>query len=120
MWVEVVTTGLAALAGGAVVVPAAESSPFGSVGRDWLAGELELDRIDPADGQTVRLKDGGLFRVIHLRGVSYDAKIQDQQDAMLQARANLQNQPGSLGRSEERRGGKEGVSTCRSRGSSFN
>src|SRR3546814_2598057 len=69
MWVEVVTTGLAALAGGAVVVPAAESSPFGSVGRDWLAGELELDRIDPADGQTVRLKDGGLFRVIHLREI---------------------------------------------------
>src|SRR3546814_2285239 len=49
MWVEVVTTGLAALAGGAVVVPAAESSPFGSVRSEEHTSELQsLMRISYA------------------------------------------------------------------------
>ncbi len=85
---EVLWTGAAALTAGALSVPAARNLFLGGVDTDWLAGELELDEIAP-DGHTVNVKSGVVFRVYRLRGVSYDAKILEQQARMLKGRSAL-------------------------------
>ena len=96
MWEQVILTGASALAASALSVPAARSWMLGTVDHDWLADELELDCID-ADRQTVRTKNKTLFRVFRLRGTSYDAKIQSQQEQMLKSRSALMHGLGSLG-----------------------
>lgn len=96
MWPEVIMTGMAATAAGVMVKPAARRFLLGRIEHDWLAGELDLDCIDP-DGCTVSLKSGTMFRVFRLRGASYDAKVQGQQNAMHQVRANLVHTLGELG-----------------------
>ena len=96
MWDQVLMTGIASAAAAALAVPAARSLMLGNVGQDWLAGELELDRIEP-DGQTVRLKSGVFLRVFHLRGTAYDAKVQNQQEQMLKGRAALIHALGERG-----------------------
>ena len=95
MWESALLTSTIAIAAGALAVPAARTMFLGDVEHDWLAGELSLDCIEP-DRQTVRVKDGLLFRVFQLRGASYDAKIQAQQDQMLKGREALMHATGSL------------------------
>lgn len=96
MWAEVFMTSLAALSVGAMAEPSARRLFLGDVTQDWLANELEIDGIDP-DLQTVRLKNGGMFRVFQIRGTSYDAKILPQQEQMLLGRAALHHALGKLG-----------------------
>lgn len=85
VWPHYLGMSVAAIAAGAMVVPAARRWVAGDVERDWLAGELELDRIDP-DGCTVFLKSGDCFRVFRLLGQSYDTKPMAQQDDLLAGR----------------------------------
>jgi len=85
MWGTVIATGAVALAAGALAVPTGRRLVLGSVQFDWLANELELDRIE-ADGATVRLKSGELFRVHRIAGVSYDAKVDQAQLNLLKVR----------------------------------
>ncbi len=75
-----------AVAAGMVSIPAARRFVFGSVHHDWLAGELDLDRIDP-DGFTVRCKSGSVLRVYRIGGQSYDTKPEGEQFALHERRA---------------------------------
>lgn len=96
MWLEVLLTGVSAIAIGALSIPASRKFMLGDIEHDWLASELELEAIEP-DNQTVRLKDGTYFRVFKMRGVSYDAKVQSQQEQMLKGREALIHALGSTG-----------------------
>ena len=96
MWEQVTATGIAALAAGALAVPATRRMLLGSVDQDWLANELEFDRIE-ADDATVRLKTGELFRVYRVQGISYDAKIDQVQQNLLKLRAAAFLALGDLG-----------------------
>jgi type IV secretion system protein VirB4 len=96
MWSELIITGTLASAAGALAVPAARNLMLGDVKKDWLAGELELDRID-ADQKTVLLKGDAVFRVFKFFGVAYDAKVMEQQELMLKGRAALLHSLGELG-----------------------
>ncbi|MBT4889879.1 MAG: type IV secretion system protein B4, partial [Rhodospirillales bacterium] len=89
-------TTLAASTAGALINPAARNFMLGSVEHDWLAGELDLDQIEP-DNHTVHLKSGAIFRAFKLQGVSYDAKERIEQDAMLKVRSSLFHYIGELG-----------------------
>jgi len=94
MWPEILLTSVSALATGALAVPAARKLMLGKEEHHWLANELEFDCIEP-DGSTVRLKDETFFRVFKIRGVSYDAKIMNQQEQMLKGRERLLHALGS-------------------------
>ena len=96
IWPDVIATGVMAALGGAVAVPAARRMVLGDVKQDWLQGELELDHI-AGDGCTVVSKDGALTRVWRLRGVSYDAKVEQEQFALLLGRQALLHQLGGKG-----------------------
>ena len=72
---------------GTVAVPALRRRAFGDVNADWLAGELELDRIDPTSA-TIHNKNGALTRVWRLEGTSYDAKLDQEQRALHVARTS--------------------------------
>lgn len=96
MWGEVVSTALAMAAGGALAVPAGRALLLGDVRQDWLCDELEFDCIEP-DNTTVRVKDGTFFRVFHLRGTAYDAKVLKQQEVLLKSRAALIHALGDKG-----------------------
>ena len=96
MWPELIITGTLASAAGGLAAPAARRWMLGDIKHDWLAGELELDRID-ADGQTVWLKGGTVFRVFRLKGVAYDAKVIEQQELMLKGRAAMLHGLGEQG-----------------------
>ena len=96
MWPELIITGTLASAAGAMAAPAARNFMLGDVKHDWLAGELELDRID-ADGQTVWLKGGAVFRVFKFAGTAYDAKVMEQQELMLKGRAAMLHGLGEQG-----------------------
>jgi len=85
-----------AVAAGALAVPAARRVAFGSVRHDWLAGELDLDRIDP-DGFTVRCKSGTVFRAYRLAGDSYDTKPEGEQFALCERRAAFLHEVASNG-----------------------
>lgn len=78
--------GSLAVAAGMLSIPAARRLVFGSVKHDWLAGELDLDRIDP-DGFTVRCKSGSILRVYWIAGESYDTKPEAEQFAFHERRA---------------------------------
>ncbi|MBF0250847.1 MAG: type IV secretion system protein VirB4 [Alphaproteobacteria bacterium] len=97
MWPEVIFTGVSAIAAGALAVPAARNAMLGNVELDWIAGELELDYIDQSDRQTVHVKNGPRFRVFRLRGVSYDAKVDQEQTQMHKIRTALIHDLGSKG-----------------------
>lgn len=92
---ELAMTGVAAAAAGGLVLPATRRLMLGSVEHDWLADELEFDRVD--DGQTVRMKDGTLIVVYRLRGTSYDAKVMAQQNELHKNRAALWHLIGTKG-----------------------
>ena len=96
MWVELGAVAVAATAAGTLIPRAAREWFLGDVAHDWLAGELELDRIEP-DGATVRTKDGFRFRVFVLRGIAYDARVEADQMALMRGRAALLHAVGSLG-----------------------
>lgn len=78
--------GSVAVAAGMVSIPAVRRLAFGSVHHDWLAGELDLDRIDP-DGFTVRCKSGSVLRVYRIAGQAYDTKPEGEQFALHERRA---------------------------------
>ena len=96
MWFELGLTGAAALAAGGLSRRAARQWFLGAVEIDWLAGELELDRID-GDGMTVRTKDGLFVRAARLRGLAYEARVEREQEALLKGRAAFMNEVGMLG-----------------------
>ncbi len=108
-WPLIAGMGSAAAAAGALAVPAARRMIFGSVEHDWLAHELELDRIEP-DGMTVRAKPrrgrigmpwesaaGSVIRVYRLVGETYDTKPEGQQSALHEGRAACLHALSSLG-----------------------
>ncbi len=88
LWPIAFGVGGAAVAAGALAVPAARRFVFGSVAQDWLGHELELDHIDP-DTFTVRLKSGSVMRCYRLAGAAYDTKPEQEQSAMHQLRADF-------------------------------
>ena len=96
MWVELGAIGVAATTAGALIPRATREWFLGDVAHDWLAGELELDRIEP-DGVTVLAKDGFRFRVFTLRGIAYDARVEADQSALMRGRAAFLHAAGSLG-----------------------
>ena len=63
----------AAAGAAALAVPSVRSLATGDIEHDWMAGEIEFDRVH-ADGSTVLLKGGDCFRVISLEGIAYDAR----------------------------------------------
>lgn len=96
MWDTAISTGLAAAMAATIAVPAVRRLGYGSINHDWLAGEIDLDGI-VTDGKTLRLKTGGMLRVFRVRGVSYDAKLLEQQNILLKGRSQLFHKLGSLG-----------------------
>jgi type IV secretion system protein VirB4 len=96
IWPTVVSTAVVAGLAGALAVPAARRGLYGSIRHDWLQDELELDRVEP-DGRTARGKDGTLTRVWRLRGVSYDAKVEQEQHTLMLGRQGLLHQLGGKG-----------------------
>ncbi|MEP3246731.1 MAG: type IV secretion system protein B4 [Sneathiella sp.] len=96
MLASIATTTLLSLAGAALVIPASRRLLLGDVEQDWLAGELEFDRIIE-DGMTVRLKNGHFFRAFTLKGLPYETKPLQQQEALLEGRADLIHQIGQTG-----------------------
>lgn len=85
-----VTIGIttAAVGAAAVAVPAFRRLAFGDVKRDWIANELEFDKID-SDKKTVLLKSGIVFQVIAIRGVSYETFSPDAQFQLLKGRMQV-------------------------------
>ena len=83
-----ILTGLggASLLAGFVSIPALRKLAFGDVKIDWLNGELDFDCLDH-DECTVRMKDGGFFRVLKLEGMAYDTKPESEQETLLAGRA---------------------------------
>lgn len=96
IWPLVFGAGGAAVLAGSLAVPLARSFLLGELRHDWLADELPFERVEP-DGQTVRGKDGALSRVYHLRGVSYDAKVEQEQTSLMLGRSALLHQLGGKG-----------------------
>jgi len=88
LWPLAIGVGSAAVAVGALAVPAARRIAFGSVGFDWLGHELEFDRIEP-DHFTVRLKSGTVLRAFRLDGLAYDTRPEAEQAALHQGRADF-------------------------------
>jgi type IV secretion system protein VirB4 len=113
LWPLAIGMGSAALAAGTVAVPAVQRSAFGSVEFDWLAHQLELDRVDP-DNITVRCKPrrqsalrqrfrkakgngATVMRVYRLVGESYDTKPESQQFALHEGRTAFRHSVAALG-----------------------
>ncbi|WP_413208472.1 hypothetical protein, partial [Rhodospirillum sp. A1_3_36] len=63
--------------GGALAVPSTRRLVLGEVKHDWIQDELDLDHI-AGDGATIVNKDGTHSRAWRLRGLSYDAKIEQE------------------------------------------
>lgn len=93
IWPSVLSTMAVAGLAGALAVPSARRLVYGSIRHDWLQDELELDRIEP-DGCTVRSKDGSVCRIWRLRGVSYDAKLPQEQHTLLLGRSSALHELG--------------------------
>ncbi|SDR45161.1 VirB4 family type IV secretion system protein [Pseudovibrio sp. Tun.PSC04-5.I4] len=68
----------------------------GGFEQDWLADELDFDHL-LEDRTTVALKDGTLFRVFRLKGVSYDTMNMAEQEALFKQRSNILHQLGGSG-----------------------
>lgn len=95
-WPYLAMTGAAALAAGAAAVPALRRGIAGDVKRDWLQGELDLDRIAP-DGRTVHLKSGGCLQAFRLSGQPYETKPLARQEELLLGREAWLNALGEKG-----------------------
>ncbi|MBC7953630.1 MAG: type IV secretion system protein VirB4 [Rhodospirillaceae bacterium] len=89
MWPLALGMGSAAVAAGALAVPAARRLVFGSVQFDWQGDELEFDRVDH-DNMTVRLKSGTVMRSYRLGGLAYDTKPEQEQFALNEGRADFE------------------------------
>jgi type IV secretion system protein VirB4 len=96
LWPLALGVGSAAVAAGALSVPAARRLAFGSVAFDWQGRELEFDRIEP-DNVTVRLKSGTVMRAYRLGGVAYDTKPEAEQVALHQGRTDFDHACASRG-----------------------
>ncbi|WP_413208361.1 VirB4 family type IV secretion system protein [Rhodospirillum sp. A1_3_36] len=96
IWPDVIATGVVAALGGALAVPSTRRLLLGEVKHDWLQDELDLDHI-AGDGATIVNKDGTHSRAWRLRGLSYDAKIEQEQHALLLGRQALLHQLGGKG-----------------------
>ncbi len=96
MLTQILATSALALMSGALIIPASRNIMLGDVKLDWLAGELELDKID-TDNFTVLLKSGVKFNVYKIKGINYDAKIGEEQINLQVARAEAIDQLGKLG-----------------------
>jgi len=68
----------------------------GEFEQDWLADELDFDHL-LEDRSTVVMKDGTLFRVFRLRGMSYDAMSFTEQNSLANQRTNILHQVGATG-----------------------
>lgn len=88
LWPLAIGVGSAAVAAGALVVPATRRWSFGSVEFDWLGRELEMDRVEP-DTITVRMKGGSVMRAYQLGGAAYDTKPESEQTALHQGRSDF-------------------------------
>ena len=93
---QILLTGAAATGAAALAVPAARNAAFGRVEHDWMAGEIELDRVH-ADRCTVQLKGGDCFRVIAIEGLAYDARPASDVAALAEARAEALGMVGNAG-----------------------
>ena len=93
---QILLTGSAASAAAALAVPAARNIAMGRLEYDWMAGEIELDRIH-ADGCSVQLKNGENFRVVALEGLAYDARPGTDVANLATARAEALGLIGSAG-----------------------
>jgi type IV secretion system protein VirB4 len=96
IWPAVLSTLIVAGFAGALAVPATRGLVFGSIRHDWLQDELDLDRVEP-DGRTVRGKDGSVTRIWRLRGTSYDARVEQEQQTFLLGRAGTLHELGKKG-----------------------
>ncbi len=96
MLTQILATGILSAMTAGLIVPAARNIMLGDVKLDWLAGELELDKID-TDNFTVLLKSGVKFNVYKIKGINYDAKIGEEQINLQVARAEAIDQLGKLG-----------------------
>jgi type IV secretion system protein VirB4 len=85
-----------ALTAGALAIPLSRKILLGDIDHDWLAGELEFDRIEP-DNKSVRVKSGSKFRVFRITGLAYDAKTVKQQYGLLDLRSSLVHALGEAG-----------------------
>ncbi len=88
LWPLAFGMGSAAVAAGALAVPAARRLCFGSVQFDWQGNELEFDRIDH-DNMTVRLKSGTVMRAYRIGGLAYDTKPEGEQFALNDGRTDF-------------------------------
>ena len=95
-WPQILLTGGAAIGAASLAVPALRRLAVGGVERDWMAGELELDRVH-ADGSTVQLKSGAYFRVVRLDGLAYDARPAEDVAQLATARAEALGLAGNAG-----------------------
>ena len=93
---QILLTGAAATGAAALAVPAARGLAIGQIDHDWMAGELELDRVHP-DGTTVQIKGGDFFRVIGIGGVAYDARPSADVVGLAQARGEVLGICGAAG-----------------------
>ncbi|MCW9033498.1 MAG: type IV secretion system protein VirB4 [Alphaproteobacteria bacterium] len=96
IWGQVAATSIVAGMVTALAVPMGRKLLLGDLNRDWLQNELELDRIE-VDNSTIRGKDNSLSRVWRLRGISYDAKVEQEQITLLHNRAALIRELGKKG-----------------------
>ena len=92
-----ITTTALALLTCAMAMPVSRKVLLGDIKQDWLAGELELDRIE---GDTVHLKsgskDGKMFRVVRITGTPYETKPEPQQVNLRDGRSDWLHQLGQL------------------------
>ena len=93
---QILLTGTAAVGAAALAVPAARNIAIGRIEHDWMAGEIELDRIH-ADGCTVQLKGGEYFRVVAVDGLAYDARPTADVENLALARSEVLGLCGNAG-----------------------
>ncbi|QUS59113.1 VirB4 family type IV secretion system protein [Pseudovibrio brasiliensis] len=68
----------------------------GEFEQDWLADELDFDHL-LEDRSTVVMKDGTLFRVFRMRGMSYDTMNFTELSSLANQRTNILHQVGATG-----------------------
>ena len=86
LWAVMSGLSAASVFAGFVSVPALRKWAFGDVRVDWLNGELDFDQVE-LDNISVRMKDGGVFRVMKLNGMAYDTKPEAEQQVLLSGRS---------------------------------
>lgn len=79
-----------------LTIPVCRKFMLGDIKNDWLQDELDLDSID-SDEATVRGKDNSFCRVWRLQGISYDAKVDNEQITLMLTRSALVQELGKKG-----------------------